>query len=255
MSEVVTFDGNDLSRVPGLSIIGIDPHRPPARELNKQDIANADKSTVVSTNYKSRAIHVMATIGRANKSDLQSSLRTLESYLQTREGLLVVPVAGFDTEFTATKENVLLDVQAGGFAEIDIEFFCSNPTGYANTATTLYNYPALVGSAYSFAVTWDGNVRQQPVLTITYTAAPAGSASVTIGNSTTSQALVITRSGWTSGEVLVVDFRNKSVQVDGVDVPYTGPFPEWTGTEPITYADTLASRTMAVNITYKKRNI
>lgn len=254
MSETVTFDSNDLASVPGLTIIGTDPHRPPTRSLNSSEIARADLSSVASAYYKSRKIHVMAVLAAANKAAFQTALRTLEGLLQTREALLVFSIGGGQTEFTATKDNIMLSNEAGGFAELDIEFFCSNPTGYAVTSTTLYNYAALVGSAYSFAVTWSGNVTQQPVITVTVNTLTGTSNTVTIGNSTTGESVAVTRA-WSAADVLVVNSKTKVVTVNGSAVSYSGTIPEYKSTQPITYADDFTARNIAVNIAYQVRNL
>src|SRR5436853_5418544 len=179
-AEAVTFDGNDPSTISGFSVIGIYAHRQADRDMTVQPLARADRSSVSSAFYTSRKVHLLATLQAASKSAFQTQLRALEAMLQTREGLLVVPIGGVSTQFTATKDNILLNNDAGGFAELDIEFTCSDPMGYAVSSTTMYNIANfLVGNAYSFASTWSGNVPQQPVITITYVAAPgAGSASV-----------------------------------------------------------------------------
>lgn len=255
MAETVTFDGNDIAEVPGLDVIGTDPHRPAPRELNINPIARADKSSVSSGFYKNRKIHVQCTIGRDNKADLQSSLRHLEALLQGREKPLVLPIAGTNTEFTATKDNIMVGVLTGGFAEIDIEFFCSNPTGYNESSTSLYSYASLTGSDYSFAITWDGNVKQQPVVTIGITSISGGTGgTITISNPTTGETLTIQRD-WTAGEELIVNSKTGDVTVDGDDVEYTGNIPEWEGTEPVVYSDDFTTRDISVDIDYQVRNL
>lgn len=255
MAETVTFDGNDLASVSGLSIIGTDPHRPSVRDLNSAPLARIDRSIVTSAFYTSRKIHVLASLQASSKANLQSALRTLESLLQTKEGLLVFSIAGVSTQFTATKNNIMLSNEAGGFAELDIEFYCSDPMGYAVSSTTLYNYAALVGGSYSFAVTWSGNVTQQPVITITLNNVTGGTAkTITVSNPTTGVQLNILRT-WANSDILIINSKTKTVTVNGVDISFTGGVPEWSVKQPINYADDFTTRNIAVNLVYQIRNL
>lgn len=254
MSEVVTFNGNDLSAVNGLTIIGTDPHRPPERSLNSSEIARADRSAVAAAFYKSRKVHVLAALAASNKASFQTALRSLESLLQATEAALVFSIGGVQTQFTATKSNITLSNEAGGFAELDIEFFCSDPIGVAVSATTLYSYAHLVGGAYSFAISWSGNVRQQPVVTVTVNTLTGTSNTITIANPTTGESVAVTRT-WSAADVLVVNSKTKSVTVNGSAVAYSGTIPETGGTEALTYADNFTARNIALDITYQVRNL
>lgn len=252
MAETITFDGVDLESIDGLRVIGSDPDTPAPRTLDMGEIAHSNTSTISSAYYYSRKIHVLATLSRSSKSDRQSGMRELEGILQGIEKLLVLPVGGVSTEFTATKSNIISSTK-GGFSDLDIEFACSNPTGYDVTPTTLYDYSSLVGPAYSFAVSWTGNVKQQPVITITLTSLLGGSnKTITVGNGTSE--LVIERD-WTDSEILIINCRTKTVTVDGVNVPYTGRTPEFENNEAVTYLDTLSARDIAVTIDYQERNL
>lgn len=255
MAETVTFDGNDLAQISGLGIYGFDPHQPANRQVNSNPLAAADKSSVNSAYYKDRKIHVLATLSRSSKADLQTGLRDLEKLLQTQEGLLVGSIAGVSTQFTATKSNIATTFLAGGLADLDIEFFCSDPMGYDVSSTTLYSYSHLVGSAYSFAVSWAGNVKQQPVITITLNSLLSGtSKTITIGNSTTTEAVSIL-TDWANSDILIVNSKTKTITLNGDPIDYTGKIPEWEESQPITYADDLGARDIAVNITYQVRNL
>ena len=52
------------------------------------------------------------------------------------------------------------------------------------------------------------------------------SASITIGNAGNGQAVTVTRV-WAAADILVVDCLNKTVQVNGADVNFSGAFPEF----------------------------
>lgn len=68
------------------------------------------------------------------------------------------------------------------------------------------------------------------------------STTLSIGNASTGQTIGITRA-LAAGDVVVIDCAAKSVQVNGVDVPYTGAFPEFKpGTNYVYYTDGLLTR-------------
>lgn len=255
MSEVVTFNNLSLALVPGLSILGTNPHRPAPVKLTSSQLVTSNKSVVSSQFYGTRKINILCSVEAGTKTLLQQRLQTLESILQGREKVLNITWAGVATDFTATKSNLSVTYDGGGFAEVDIEFTCSDPMGYATSSTTLYNYAHLVGGAYSFAVTWLGNVTQRPVITITINSVTGGSnQTISISNTATGQTLTVT-SSYAANDVLIIDTKNKTVTINGVTSLATGNYPEWTATQPIVYADGFTTRNIAFTAAYQVRNV
>lgn len=78
-----------------------------------------------------------------------------------------------------------------------------------------------------------------------------GSGTLQVSNNTTSQYVSVTRT-WAIGDIFVIDTFNKSVQVNGIDVTFTGAFPEFkVGSGTFAYSDTYPSRTFNFKVEYQ----
>lgn len=251
-----TFDGNEITSIPGLAITDFDPFKAAPRDLKSYSLAYTNKQATTSGFYQGKKSHMICTLEASSKANMELRLRALEAILQGIEKSLVTPVAGVSTTFTATKKNIIVTKYAGGFAVLDIEFEHQEAFGYETSSTTLYDYSALVGGYYEFAVTWAGNVPQAPVVTITINSLTMASASgkIRIGNGRTGQVVVVSRT-WGVSDVLVVNSKTKTVTVNGVEVEFTGAIPEFTSTDPITYQDDFTARNIQANMVYQKRNL
>lgn len=251
----VLFNGSDIEdSVPNAKITAVDM-RPATRKLTSAQLARRDKTVVSSAFFTDRKPVVTLDIGGNNRASFETSMNVLNRLLQGREKALILPWANGSVQLTATYDNMAITDQAGGFGTVSIEFMCSDPFGIDTTVTQLYNYPHLVGSLYDFKCTFDGSTEtQQPVTTVTINSITGGTGkAISIENIDTGEVCTITRN-WVPTDVLVVDSRNKTVQVNGVDVDYTGGIPEWvTGTSNVTYVDNFTARDIALSITYQKR--
>lgn len=252
----VTFNAYDLEdQVPGLQVISVDPYRPPTKKLVTQTIARADKSSASSENYIDKKLTVVTEIGRNTKALLEASIDRLNFILNGKEKVLTVPQSGSTRKYTATVQNIAITDAQGGHATISIEFFCSDPMGYDNSVTTLYNYPALVGGLYDFAVNFEGSAEvQKPKITITINSVTGGTnGTISIMNTAKGQSLEITRN-WIPTDVLIVNTLTGDITVNGIDVDFDGSIPDWdTEFGNITYTDDFSARNFAILIEYNKR--
>lgn len=252
----VSFNGYDLEdTVSGLIVVSTDPYRMPNQKIVKQQIARNDLSTVSSRFWTDKKATITVEIGRNTRALLEASVDRLKTILQGREKTLIVPQGSANRQYTATVDNLTFRQPDGGHQEIDIEFFCSDPYGYDTSSTTLYNYANLVGGAYDFKCTFEGSAEvQKPVITITINSVSTNTNGViSIANNTKSLDLEIART-WVAADVLIVDCLNRTVKVNGTEVDFTGPIPDWdTGVGNVSYADDFTTRNIALSIAYRKR--
>lgn len=250
-----SFNGYDLaSTVTGLIIVNTNPYRMPNRDLTIGKIANTDKSVTSAVFFKDKKINIGAVISRDTRELLEASLDQLNLVLQDREKALVFSYGSATRKWTATLSNISLSNVAGGYAELDIEFQCSDPMGFDVNSTNLFSV-SRSGASSTDTFTVGGTAQwQQPIITLTLTSVTDGSSKiVTIGNSNTGQAISITRT-WASGDVLVIDSQAKTVKVNGAEVAFTGAIPEWNpGAGSIDYSDTFTARIMSLSGIYYKR--
>lgn len=255
-TQPVTFNGILLSSVSNFTVLDTDPFRPPARSLVSNQLANFNASAVTSALYKERKVHVIGALQRDGKSGLEQGIRDLQALLQGRNKLLVFNQAGTQTEYTATMSNLAVTERAGGYGEIDIEFICSDPYGYNVTSTTVATVTAHTTNTKIMPYTWSGNVAQLPVITITINSVslPSSTGTITINNSNAGQTMSIDAIFAAAGS-LVINCKTKSVTYNSAAVDFTGPIPEWTGSEEIKYSDNFTARNIDISVTYQQRNI
>lgn len=258
MYDAVYFNANDIRQVTGLDIIAIDTLRPADRKLTTFDIAQASLSATTSAFYKGKKIHVDCTIGRSSKENLELSLRQLESLLQGINKELRITQGGVDTTYySVTKQTVSVNKYAGGFAEIEIEFFAGNPFAYNTSSTTLYSYPHLVGHDYSFAVNLAGNVEQEINITFTLNSAlTKTNRTVTFRNPATGVELSFTRD-WDTADVIQITPRTGAITINGANsVDFAGIWPLWEpGVGAIEYEDNFDASDVAIVLAYQPRNV
>jgi len=255
MSRGVLFNTSDLELVvPGLIITEL-PDRPPVRTLNMALIASTDTKALNSNNYTDRKVNIKCEIGRDTRAQLDSSMDTLNRILAPTEKVLVVPYGSSTRQYTATFKNMGKSNAKGGHIELDLEFECSDSMGYDTTNTTIVSHANNVGTPKSYFFLLDGSAEWQlPVITLTVNSLLGGeNKNIVIGNQDTGQSITITRT-WLAGDVLIIDAVNGTVQVNGVDVDFSGAIPKFklpSGT--LTYSDTISHRDVTIQAVYKKR--
>lgn len=252
-----SFNGTDFaSAVPGLIITGVVPQRFPNRALTVVQIANRDKSVLSIANYSDKKINVLVEIGQNTRELLDDAIDVLYKFLQPQEAALVVSVGSGTRQWTATLANVSISDVLGGHALLDIEFQCSDPIGRDVNTTQLFT-TALTGSTSNTNFVVGGTAYwQQPKITITYSALTGGSsAQIRVGNDATGQQIIITRT-MVAGDVLEIDSMLGTVKVNGVEVAYTGAFPQWNpGSGTLSYEDSMTTRTFTMTGVYYKRYV
>jgi hypothetical protein len=156
------------------------------------------------------------------------------SVTRTATTTSLTPLLLIDGANTSVKvayfDNVLLEVG-------------NSPTNYGDSA------PRTLGS-YSDTFTFAGTAPwQQPIITLTIVSGTLGSGQISVGNNTNGQAIIITRT-WTAGEILIIDCYNKVITVGGVEIDFSGAFPEFSpGTGVVGVGHNLTSMTFNYNVT------
>lgn len=253
---IVTFGGTSLATVSGLRIVATNPYQPPERSLNRNQLARTDKGVIASAFYTARKITVTCVIGCNSRELLDASMDALNKILQGEEKALVLSQASGTRQYTATFANMMISDVRGGLARLDILFECSDAMGYDPASTTLA-WSAFTGNTSTLNFVLDGTAEWQlPVITITFNSLTGGSnKAVTLSNPATGQTMVITRT-WSNGDVLVINAKEGTVQVNGVDADFTGGFLKFAlPSGSLTYSDNLTTRNVTVNIAYQKRYI
>jgi len=265
MTGAILYDSNNLqtyNRVTQTGIItdDIDLDSLPDRDLSIYAMAHSNASTIPFGNYPRKVIPVTGTIKAPTSAALDALLDTFRGYFRGKDKNLDIGYNGTTRRYTATHNGI--SIKRGNdktFARYSINFVCTIPFGTDTTNTTALNATGRTLNGYSDAHTFLGTAPNQlPVVTITLTAVSAtGSQQMFWGNNDTGQGIVITRSGWANGDVVVIDSSdplNQKVTVNGTQVDFSGAFPEFSpGAHTMTYTDSFNSRTANHNVVYKPR--
>ena len=250
----VMLDSRLLTSVSGLSILDIKHYIPGQRTLSQFILARMDRRKINSAFFTERHIFIRCCIQATTRAQRDDQFDSLMAIIQGLEKTLIVPSGSSKRAFTVTYDEITINEDVGSYIEFTLDFICSDNFGYdlnftqliSDTGRTLYNYTdsfTIDGSAY-----W-----QAPIIKLTFSAITGGAnATVKVVNPATGQTCQIMRT-WAAGNMLVVDSQNKTVQVNGTDVEFTGAVPEWgLGPGYLQTQDTFTTRTMQ-NFSYYYR--
>lgn len=261
----ITFNGTDLSTVSGLQVYSINPYGA-GRNLLISQIARRSVRKLSSAFYNQRQIYVSLYIAVPSRALLDQSLDQLLSIIQTQEAALIINQSGALRQYTASYSTQTINNDSpnqssvsaplGGFIDLTLTFECSDSFGYDPTPTLLANqYPnTLYNPSVTFIQTGTADT-QVPIVTITFTGSGSNTGSVTIGNQKTGQAITVTTT-FNQYDALVIDCQHKTVQINGVDVNFSGAFPDvGLGQQTLYYVDTFTTRTFTFLVNVFNRYI
>lgn len=265
MNGIITYNANSLQTFNATTRVGIitddiDLDSLPDIDLSIYALAHTNASTIPFGNFPRKVIPVTGTIKAATSQALDTALDLFRSYFNVRDKNLDIGYNGTTRRYIATQNGISIKRSVDKtYAKFTINFLCTAPFGVDTTNTTALNATGRTLNVYSDAHTFAGTAPNQlPVVTITLTAVSAtGLQQLFWGNNDTGQGIVITRSGWANGDVVVIDSSdplNQKVTVNGIPVDFSGAFPEFTpGAHTMTYTDSFNSRTANHNVVYKPR--
>lgn len=253
----IAFNSNSLQTT---SIITseIDHHSSPNKAVAQASIAHGNKSRIIYTEYKDKKINITGQLVSTTITTLDALIDTFKGYLQGEDKNLDIEYNGTTRRYVAT-ENVTQIERPGGllFANFKVQFICAFPFGTDLASSSLSTQTTQTNAIYNYAITVAGSAPWQcPVITVTYSAITGlTSKTVSIGNGNTGQIISVTRT-WTATDVLEVDVANRTVKVNGVQVEFSGAFPEFQpGSGTLSYADDFTTRTFGLTATYYKRYV
>lgn len=255
IAEPIYFGGVNILSVPGWMTTGLDTFRYPKRDVSDFPLAHSNKSVTTSAFYKGKPVNVRGVIRLSGREALDDALSTLRKILEPINQTLQLPISGNQRRYLRTTvNNIAISNVNGGYAEVDIEFTTSDPYNYGIITTEVLNVINLTSGNKSYPVTFEGTANQAPVITYTLDSFTNGSNRTVTFSDPQGNSISVQRT-WVANEVLVIDCANRTVQVDGTDVDFTGNFPEWLPGLPdfINYTDDFTARQVDINVTYTKR--
>lgn len=250
---IVNFNNNQFSTIPYLQVYSVDNYGPP-KSLNIFALARRNARKVSSGFYQARTIYISLYINAPSRALADQALDQLWAILGGNEGSLVIEQSGYVRQYTCTftkpeKNNTGVGKgnaapPKGGFVDLTLEFECSDSYGYDTNYTKIVNQTSVTAALVNTEWTQGGSADTQvPMLQVQIQSLTNGTnPSITLGNQNTGQAVTIAQS-FNPFDLIQVNSQVPSVQVNGVDVPFTGGIPEFgLGLQSFYYMDTFTAR-------------
>ncbi len=178
---------------------------------------------------------------------------TFKGYFRERDQNLDKGHNGGTRRFVASVESLVIKRPGGlAFADFEVGLVCTDPFGRETSTTSALSASGRTAATYSDNHTFLGNAPfQLAIATITLSAVTGGTAkTITWGNAGNGQAISVTRT-WAAADVLVINPVLNSVTVNGVEVDFTGAFPEFPpGAQSMAYDDGFTTRTFTISVVY-----
>lgn len=247
-----TFDSYDLQDA-NIILTKIEHDNIPAQELKRYRIVRGDGEIITDKRHGAKRILLIGRVNGSSSDDLESRLDTLREKVVGYNKInkqLVIDYNGTTRVYTAVCTSFSIDRRTGtvNFAEFQIEFVSTTPFGKAPASTNLLTSNSQTTSPNSKAITVAGTAeRQKLVITVELNSFTGGAANtITLKNNETNYAISVSRV-WTVADVLVVDVENFSVKVNGVEVDYSGAFPDFApGSRTLVYSDDFSARNVDI---------
>ena len=252
MATSVSFASNSLQTA-NIIVSDVDHYGVPTKDVKIYPLAHANRSKIPYSSFPTKTIPVSGTIVGTSPADLDNQIDIFKSYLNGTEQNLDIGYNGSTRRYIATLNSCSIERPNGLVkAKFKIEFICSSPYGMNTTTTTALSAAGRTLNTYSDSYTFIGTAPYlAPIATITYSAITGTTGSVSWGNGGTGQQITVTRT-WATTDILVIDCGAKSVKVNGVDVNFTGAFPEFPPvvSSAMQYNDSFTTRTFGISVVY-----
>jgi hypothetical protein len=249
-SRFANFNNVSLNTVPNLQVYSIDPPGKVGRKLNISVLARRSGRKMTSAFYNQRQVNLGVYITCATREALDAALDILYGLIQANEGQLVIPQSGTVRAYTATFFTSIINNDGGepqgGYIDLTLVFECSDSYGYDTNYSTIFQQNGVTAGTITTPYTQGGSAKEQvPFIQVQYTALTGATAGqVSIINPATGQTLQTVARVWSQYDLLQVDFQKNTVQVNNLDVDFTGPMIEWgKGAQSIVVTDNFTTRT------------
>lgn len=239
-------------------VTGTDAFSAPDVEAKAIEMARTDGTKEVFSRYRERSINVEGYITANTESLADTALDVIKAYMKTLNNL-DVGYAGGTRRWSCRFTNLQITRNAEDITQMLYRATFYSPKPYASDTTSAYLYNAAITSgSNSLAISVLGSYPATPIFTLTINSiSPSGANTIVIGNPAESSYLSIT-GNFVAGDIITIDSNpeSRSVKINGVVVPTSGPFPAWApGSGTLSITDTATSRNITVSAPYPPRYI
>lgn len=257
--DALEFEGYSLQPSSG-SILSeiIDSESGPSRETPYFNLPRYDGGQFLGDYFRERHIKVRGIISASTSALLEQALDTFKQTLTFREGDLDRKQAGTGAvrriRATLVNTDAIFARREGyhiTFCPFDLDFLSLEPMWHDvdYTAATYENIQLVGGNGIGAENL--GTYKVQPVLAIIVESDTAATG-LTILNETNGDQIAATGISIVAGDVIIMDSEAKSFTKNGVELDYTGSFPEMpTDTNDITITGTGTSLVVTATLKFK----
>jgi len=205
----------------------------PSRVLNSYKVARRDGDKLVNAYYGSKEIILNGYVIGTSQADFESKVDTLKKNLSRIQGTLLITCNGVNRQYNSTTSEVQVKRASDNidWAPVSIRFLVPDGKGY-DTAVTNVTYA--VDTVLSF-IGWfvnGGSAEAFPVFTLTINAQvnltkiefAGGSSSYGTDGWLTILGTDTPFGSFQDGDVVVIDFANFTVSVNGTLINFSGSF-------------------------------
>lgn len=224
----------------------------PTRLIQSEPRARADGQNLVNVRLSTRVIDVEGVMAAADRQSLVTLIDQMKLQLSGASGTLDIDYGNSVRRYYATVQNLELpeDFYNISQAPYKVTFFCADPFGYL-TNSGVISVPATSNLLQDTLITLSGSADTEPAITLTVNTQNAMSL-LTVSNETDGDVIVISKPGgnFSNGDVILINSRLKTVQINNSGVDYSGRFPILTQSQcviRIAIAATAANWQMIIN--------
>lgn len=231
----VIFDDWSFAERNMINLVNVQEDSSPVISLQHVSLANLDRDTFVNKNFRSKFIQVRGNITTSTVTDLKNTIDNIKEHVSRENRILRVgkerSTAGVFDERVYTVNAINLDQSLQRetwhktYMPFNITFQAPDGIAKAPSAITI---PSFTWDEYTFTryISFKGSAGPLPVITYNLTDATPASGSIntiSFTNSYTSRSIVVTKSSaFANADVVVIDFANQVVTINGTQSDYTG---------------------------------
>ena len=249
MNETVWVDNQDISAIENFRVVKRD-HFTVVRNNKLQNLTSDDGAKHTFSKNEAKKIIVEGVFSARGRENLDARVDELLEIVNQQE---LVPLRmthnNVEREWQVILNSWITSELKGGLTSIILEFLAPDPFGKALTSSQLLSQ-AITTATSSNAINIAGTApRQFLTITIDITSLTASAINtITIGNGTTGTEIAVTET-FSASDQIIIDVENKTVNLNGTEVDYTGQFPYFApNVHNITYEDDLSARNVTLTV-------
>lgn len=195
------------------------------RELKLYNLARKRGGNILLTDYGAKKFSIKGSITGTDRADLESKINDFKELISRQSKNLDYDYAGATQRLIAT--SVKCEINRKGFhntkAPFEVDFIAPDGVAY-DTGVTTISLTGITDLTQASTIDVDGNVDPEMKLTIEINSLTAITAIEFLANGSK---ISITDT-FSASDIIVINGRTMKVTVNGIEVEYTGIFPEFT---------------------------